>query len=826
MSSIFVDNPPSTYTEQVRSTVRNLPKNAGSYFSTTLPIVSWLPSYNWIWLLNDLISGLTVGTIIVPQAIAYAQLAGFPPEFGLYSCFVGLVIYPFVGTSKDINIGTTAISALFLSQVLTSVQSTPQYQSGVWTDQQFAVTMAFLSGIITLALSFFRLGFLFDFISQPALGGIMTGSAVTIVISQLGKILGVHVSTRDSPFMILVNILKNIRHTSYDAVFGILSLVWLYGVQYAGEYFAKRYPNRARAINYFSVCRKAICLIFTTFLAWVLVHFSDYEQHSEHSFTIIGPVPAGFQNMAVPKFDTGLFAHVASNLPSMVVLLIVEQCAVAITLGKRSGYRIDVNQEILSLGITNVFGAFFSAYPATGSFCRSAVANVSGAKTPLYNIFVAVIVVLALYALTPVFQFISVASLAAVIAHAVTELIVMPKFWRRFWNVHPSELFIFACAFFVAFFSRLDISIYITIGLTIIIQLYRTARPNYAFLGRLDNKTWMADQQQASHSSEKDDSRSEKLGLKRNDLIGDDDWIHNDTKNNCKYVSFTHPMLGQYIQPIAPGVVAFQPRESMVFENSLFFTQRLLDEIKRTTRRGKPLAEKVGDRFWNEVGRQTIADNDMSKPLLHAVIVDFTGFYQMDYTGIDRIKDAVLEAERYAGKPVSWYFVINDSLMVRKALLFGGFGTQERKRGGPFRSDLKKRQKEEGEHKGGILVPSRYCHNCGNNQQQYQQQQSSTNNKKAEEQQVVIEMINDVQNHTIIKTESALSCDNMYHHHDEQLLDVYPYFFFTMHEAVVASCTRHILPESQNTSSSSLTSSNNSPSNDVNVDHEEKKVEK
>ena len=137
--------------------------------------------------------------------------------------------------------------------------------------------MAFFSGIVLLALSFFRLGFLFSFISLPALGGIMSGSAVTIVISQVGKMLGIHVSTRDIPYNIFVSTMKNVHHANYDAVFAVLSILWLYGVQYASEFFAKRYPQHARAINYFSVCRKTICLVFTTFLGWVLVHFSDHE---------------------------------------------------------------------------------------------------------------------------------------------------------------------------------------------------------------------------------------------------------------------------------------------------------------------------------------------------------------------------------------------------------------------------------------------------------------------------------------------------------------------------------------------------------------------
>lgn len=296
------------------------------------------------------------------QVFEYAaKLAGFTPEYGLYSSFMGTIIYPFVGTSKDINIGkhlnicyqiqhakhscicvhciylgTTAISSLFVGQIFVTIESSPQFTSGEWSMHQFATTMALLSGVITLAVSILRLGILFRFICQPAIAGFMAGSGLTIVISQLPKILGIHINNHDVPYMVFGNTLKALPEAKIDALIGILSLVWLYGVKYSCKYLTRRYSKYARPLFYFNIARNIIVLVFTTFLSWLINHFGHME---ESPFGILGPVPSGFKLMGIPEVKTDLLAQVSSFLPSMVVLLIMEHCAISTSLGKKSDYR-------------------------------------------------------------------------------------------------------------------------------------------------------------------------------------------------------------------------------------------------------------------------------------------------------------------------------------------------------------------------------------------------------------------------------------------------------------------------------------------------------
>ncbi|KAI9314859.1 sulfate transporter family-domain-containing protein [Dichotomocladium elegans] len=652
LAPLYVDYPPSDYADQARTFGRTLPSRIRSYFAGMLPIVGWLPRYNLHWLAGDLVSAITIGAIVVPQSMAYARIAGFPPQYGLYSSFVGTLIYPFLGTSKDINIGTTAISSLMVGQILGGVQTSPEFLSGAWTLNQYAVTMALFSGIIALGVSLLRLGILFNFICQPAIAGFMAGSGLTIVIEQLPKIFGIHnIDPNDPPYLIFGRTMANIPNTRVDAAIGILSLVLLYAAKYLSKYLTYRYPHQARIIFFANISRNIVILVLTTFLSWLINHFGKFE---ESPFAIIGPVPSGFQLMGVPHIEPSLLSRVFSDLPSVVVLLVMEHCAIATSIGKRSDYQINVNQEIMAIGLTNIVGSFFSAYPATGSFCRTALSSKSGARTPLTNIFVGIIVVLALYVFTPAFEYIPTSCLGAVIIHAVTDLIVGPKVWLKYWKLDPTELLVFASAYVIALFARIDVSIYAPVALSLVVQLYRTARPECAFLGRLAGTT-------------------------------------------DRYFSMTHPTLGSSVEPVAPGVVCFQVRDNVVFENaSYLFSTKLMGEIRQTTRQATPVQtnNNSNNRPWNEkpVGKEDALS--VQHPL-EAVVIDLTAAYHMDMTAVEELKAAVGQADRYAGRAVRWYFALNESAHVRKALLLGGFGTQRRlgqqhcrsAKNGPFYSD-------------------------------------------------------------------------------------------------------------------------------------------
>jgi sodium-independent sulfate anion transporter 11 len=309
---------------------------------------------------------------------------------------------------------------------------------------------------------------------------------------------------------------------------------------------------------------------------------------------------------------------------------------------------VNVNQEIISIGLTNIIASFFSAYPSTGSFSRSAVMSKSGARTPLVGLFVAVIVVLALYALTPAFYYIPNAALGAVIIHAVSDLIAGPSVWKRLWTVHPWDFIIFLTAMIITLFTSVDLGIYVPVALSLVIQLYRTARPAYSILGKLilqDPKQYPSDNERP--------------------VLG----------NRIMYYPMSHPSLKQNLTEVAPGIIAFRPEENLIFQNAAFVFDKLTDEIKRTTRRGQPLPEAFGNRAWNEAMGVT-EDDHANLPLLRAVVLDLSGVHQMDSTGFDALIETARQAERYSGQTCRWHLVCAEADTVRRGLLVSGFGLQ------------------------------------------------------------------------------------------------------------------------------------------------------
>lgn len=303
---------------------------------------------------------------------------------------------------------------------------------------------------------------------------------------------------------------------------------------------------------------------------------------------------------------------------------------------------------MLSTGLANVFGSFFCAYPGTGAFSRSAVMSKSGARTPLTSFFVGVFVLISIYVFTPAFTYISTAALSAIIAHAVTDLISGPSAWKRYWDKDPIELLIYACAYVISLCTRIDIAVYVPVILSILVQLYRSGHPRYAVLSRLDL----------------DQERDHPL------------YFRNDGQ------------LQQYLHPVDPSIIVFRPEDNIVFENASYLFEKLTEEMKRTTRRGKAPAAKVGDRPWNNADS---VGKGVEKPLLQSVILDLSGVHQMDYTGMEELIEASVSIERYSGQFVHWYIITGDSLSVRKSLLFAGFGNQRRdaKTPGRFISDLR-----------------------------------------------------------------------------------------------------------------------------------------
>ncbi|CEG82927.1 hypothetical protein RMATCC62417_16915 [Rhizopus microsporus] len=508
--------------------------------------------------------------------------------------------------------------SLLVGQTITKITS----ETPTITGPEIAVTMSLLTGAIAMFIGLVRLGILVDFIPGPAIAGFMTGSAITISIGQWPKLFGIKgINTQDSSYLIFGNFFKNLPNTKLDVAFGLSGLVWLYGVRYGCQYLSRRYPKYSTTFFFFSIMRNGLLIIFATLIAF-LINIGK----TTSPISILKTVPAGFQAMAVPTITTDSISSVASSLPSGVIILILEHVAIAKSFGRINDYSINPNQEIVAIGFTNVWASFFGAYPSTGSFSRTAIKARSGVKTPIAGIFSALVVVLALYALTPAFYYIPDASLAAVVIHAVSDLVSGPDYIKRLAQVSLWELFVFVAGVVITFFTTVEYGIYAAVGLSFIILLFRIARPRFWSLGRipLSNTTTTYDKKQPL-----------------------------DYAQNYLYVPQDHPSLGKLVEELPSGILMCRIDESLTYPNSAYISDKIIAYCKEHTRRHSQSISK-GDRAWNDDSNPARDAARAQLPRLHALIIECSSVNRLDSSGLQAIVDAQNALNRYAGHHVEF----------------------------------------------------------------------------------------------------------------------------------------------------------------------------
>ena len=292
-----------------------------------------------------------------------------------------------------------------------------------------------------------------------------------------------------------------------------------------------------------------------------------------------------------------------------------------------------------------------SAYPSTGSFSRTAILSRSGVKTPLSGVFSALVVLLALYALTPAFYYIPDSILAAVVIHAVANLVSGPAYIKRLASVSLWELFIFAVAVLVTFFTSVEYGIYASIALAIIILLFRIARPRFWPLGRIP----LAATTTSINDKEKKD-------------------FDNGQVQQFLYVHENHPSLGDRVEPLPDGVLMCRVYESFTYPNSSYISEKIISYCKKRTQRSGPKLTRQ-ERSWNDTNDDVVAEGH-EKPRLHALIIDFSSVNRLDSSGLQALVDAQNTMNRYSGHHVEFHFVTVLNPAIRQTLIVAGFGTQ------------------------------------------------------------------------------------------------------------------------------------------------------
>ncbi|XP_038140683.1 sodium-independent sulfate anion transporter [Cyprinodon tularosa] len=437
-----------------------------------LPILSWLPEYKLKYLQMDLLAGLTVGLTTVPQALAYAEVAGLPVQYGLYSAFMGGFIYTLLGTSKDVTLGPTAIMSLLCFSV-------------VGEEPQRAVLLSLLCGIIQAAMALLRLGFLLDFISYPVIKGFTCAAAVTIGFGQVKNILGI----QDVPHQFFLEVYYTFHKIPEarvgDVVLGLVCLALLITLM-----LMKSHPGSENRSVGSRFARKLVWTVATMRNALVVVAATivaySWEAYGHHVFTLTGHTAQGLPAFSPPPTSdttsngtTVSFKEIVEDFGGGLAVIplmgLLESIAIAKAFASQNNYRIDANQELLAIGVTNIMGSFVSAYPVTGSFGRTAVNSQTGVCTPAGGVITSVIVLLSLAFLMPAFYYIPKASLAAVIICAVAPMVDY-RVVIQMWRIHRLDLLPFLATFLLSFW-QVQYGIIGGVAVSGALLLYTMARP-------------------------------------------------------------------------------------------------------------------------------------------------------------------------------------------------------------------------------------------------------------------------------------------------------------------------------------------------------------
>ncbi|CAJ1945510.1 unnamed protein product [Cylindrotheca closterium] len=448
------------------------------WLGVILPCTKWMRHYNLRnSLMADVIAGLTVGIMIVPQSMSYAKLAGLPVEYGLYSSLVPVFTYALFGSSRQLAVGPVALISLLLNTGLTDALKDlpvddPAYQE---TYNLMAKQVSFLVGIAYLIMGVLRLGFVTIFLSHAVVSGFTTGAAVIIGMSQLKHILGYDIENSKVLHELVGNLADGIGDFNWKTfILGIMSVGVLVGMKTAG----KTYPKFKwmRAMGPLTVTVVSIILVVTL----------DLENQG---IPIVAEIPKG-----LPSFTGDLLTPI-DRLDQMWVIVVsitivgfMESIAIAKQLASKHNYEVDSSMELMGLGMANFVGAMFHSYPVTGSFSRSAVNNEAGAKSGISGLITSVLVAIALLFLTPVFEKLPLAVLASIVLSGVIGLIDYEEA-KYLWRVHRFDFLVWLVACLCTMFLGVESGLGIAVGLSLLFIIYESAIPKTTVLGRLPGST-------------------------------------------------------------------------------------------------------------------------------------------------------------------------------------------------------------------------------------------------------------------------------------------------------------------------------------------------
>jgi sulfate permease, SulP family len=433
----------------------------------------WLHGYQSSKAMQDLVAGLVVTVLLVPQSLAYAMLAGLPPHFGMYASILPLLAYAWLGSSMTLAVGPVAVAAL-----MTASAVTPLAAPGSALYAELAVLLAMLGGVVLLVLGFMRMGFIANLLSHPVISGFVTGSAVLIALGQLKSLLGIPMTGHSALELAASVISQAGRFHAVTAVIGLASVLLLWG--------ARRYLSRMLGAWGLPAPRAELLAKLAPMVVVLLNVLAVFlwDLDTRYGVAVVGAIPSGLPHLQWIWPSVDQIRLLAA--PAAVIALVgfVESVSVAQSLAIKRGERINPDRELRGLGLANLASAVSGGFPVTGGFARSVVNFAAGARTPLAGVVAAVLMALVLLGLTGLFERLPLAVLAATIVVAVLGLVDTSTL-RHAWRYDRADALAFIGTMAGVLVLGVEAGIGIGVSLSVGVFLWRATRPHIAVLGRV-----------------------------------------------------------------------------------------------------------------------------------------------------------------------------------------------------------------------------------------------------------------------------------------------------------------------------------------------------
>ena len=435
-----------------------------------LPVLDWARRYDRDTFVSDGVAALIVTIMLIPQSLAYALLAGLPPEVGLYASVAPLLLYAVFGSSRVLAVGPVAVVSLMTAAAV-GAHAAPG-SAAYWP---VAITLAFLSGAMLLAMGLLRLGFIANFLSHPVISGFISASGLLIAASQLKTLMGVKAEGHNFVDL-LAALARQAPHTHLlTLLVGVLATAFLFWVRKGLKPLLIGWGLRARPADIITKAGPVAAIAVTTVLTWAL-------GWQAQGMKIVGSIPQGLPPLTLPAFDLALWRTLA--VPALLISVVgfVESVSVGQTLAAKRRQRIEPDQELVALGASNLGAAFTGGFPVTGGFARSVVNFDAGAQTPAAGVFTALGILLATLLLTPALYYLPQATLAATIIVAVLSLVDL-SILQRTWAYSKPDFAAVAATLLATLVLGVETGLLVGVGVSLALYLWRTSRPHIATVG-------------------------------------------------------------------------------------------------------------------------------------------------------------------------------------------------------------------------------------------------------------------------------------------------------------------------------------------------------